>query len=680
MATWKGFAKITLADSTGLGFRHWVLSTAAGDTFSTAGSNKAIWELAAGASVTIYFRTGTSGTGIAPDAATDLNLSIYYETGFGTLVRRFHTGAAPADGTAFTIYGTHDGTVGGTPRAGVVQMFIGADRTGSAGGTNDYSVNTINGKVSGGSLVGAVTVNDMGAMRVSAIPASIVVSAYPAGATFAFGPAADEAFTTTLSMTRRYADANIETIRFDVINTGNAVVEAGASQESNAAADTNPASFVADLTYPQLAASYGVQVAVVGFSLLLPAERWTKFVTPGSGLTLPDILTVRRAAFFNVNPSLTPTLFTSKSNAVNANGVPTGEAENRFFVGADVCYFNTRIANARGEFVDNMAVSLSVFLAGSLEQGPFSGRVTETAASRLGWLDPSPYFYSVSVIAPAAQRTLTATYTRGSNTFQASVVVVFSPSYTGNLFIDLGVYRPSGSNDIRVVAVAIVLVDVDQVKLSQTTPPGILDQAPKAYLRTIPAQGVPVVVDTAAMLQVVSGSNDDWGCSFIGLDPTLNYSVSVAMQFNGGQVARAVPVPPVTNPDAGGDAQAGEPFAVEGGAEVGEFVWEEALSDAQIRSEALALKAIGGASAVFGEEESLEVLDNRPPDAFQVGRQYRLANAGKDGEGTYNILQKVPAPGDGGEKTRLTLGRIRTSVLGDMDRQEERIGKTERYL
>jgi hypothetical protein len=533
MAVFKGDASAFVTLAIGGTTRRFSLRTVNSDG---APSDRSTWQVDPGGSVTLYFRT--EGTG--PDAPTNVILRVYYETGTGTVVRTLHSGASPSTGTSYTFYGTDTGLVGGSPRAGVVRLFVQAQRTGSTGGTGDYTVNS-DGLDTHGALLSDGG-GDMGALRVRCNCNDLTVSAYPSGSRFAIGPNTDESFTLTLTHTQKYADRNLETVQFRVLTSSDVIIEAGPSQELGTGTSTT-AAFVVDMTYPQSNSVYGAEVTSLGNSALLPSEKWTELVDNGVNLTQVDAFTIRRSSFFNVDTTVSATLLTTKVNTTDANKVPTGALSQQFFVGADVCYFNTRIANARGEYLDGMAVQLLVKLAGTNEQGPFTGLQTQTSSSRLGWLSSTTPFYTVNVVAPAADRVLSALYTRGAFSITQTVTVTFSPAYTGNLQLNVGVYRAVGSNVIRVNATPILLEGANQLKLSQGTPAGTLDVTPKCYLYEIPATGIPVLVDSQVMTRTVVGSDDDFETTLTGLNLAKQYFVSLACQFNGGQVARNMTVP-----------------------------------------------------------------------------------------------------------------------------------------
>jgi hypothetical protein len=134
----------------------------------------------------------------------------------------------------------------------------------------------------------------------------------------------------------------------------------------------------------------------------------------------------------------------------------------------------------------------------------------------------------------------------------------------------------------------------------------------------------------------------------------------------------AYETPPGSGVGPGGDA-----IIREAGSPESEYAWEEVRVNPQVQNAVLADKVVGSLADEFSEETPVIVDEARGMDAFQEGQSYTVDNQGRGLDGTYTILQREPLQ-DGG--CRLTLGRIRETILGDLDDVESRTAKNERFL
>lgn len=284
MAVYKGDA-VVFANNLG-SHRYFALRTAnvAGET----PSDRATWEGDAGSSITLYFKTGTTGA-TPPGTANTVELLVYYETGTGTLVRTLHSGAPPADGTSYTFYFTDDGTTGAPTkdRCGQLRLYVRAQRTTAV----TYDVNSDDD-------------GDQGVIRSNMLVNDLAVSAYPAGSKFAYGTAADEQFTLTATHTQKYADRNNETFDIEATNASDVLVE-GVNDIEVGAGTTTAQAFTVDDTYATGDNSHGFRFRVNNNGLLRTDEPWTLPVDSGVNVTQDGTTAVKRSSFFTVNPDVT---------------------------------------------------------------------------------------------------------------------------------------------------------------------------------------------------------------------------------------------------------------------------------------------------------------------------------------------------------------------------------------
>ncbi|GEM_PF-3178454 len=95
---WTGDASVSTANG-GLGTRNFAFRTVNDQAAST---DRSTWELDAGSSLTLYYKTWTTGA-VPPAAPTTVRLRVYSDNG-STLIREFLNGTPPADGTTYTFF------------------------------------------------------------------------------------------------------------------------------------------------------------------------------------------------------------------------------------------------------------------------------------------------------------------------------------------------------------------------------------------------------------------------------------------------------------------------------------------------------------------------------------------------------------------------------------------------
>lgn len=352
MSVYKGNAQLQLDN---VGSKRW-FALRTEDAVGISNGDKAGWQLAPGASVTLHFETGTSGA--TPPGAVDaaLELRVYYETGTGTLVRTLYSGTtAPADGSTYAFFGTSDGTAGGSPRAGTLRLYIRAQRTAIVA----YDRNSDGTGGSGGTA----DITDQGVLQVGCNVDDIAVQAYPAGATFAYTQAG-EAVTVTATHTQRFADTNVETVAIDALD-GVAVQTTGSSVEVGAG--TTAQNFtVNDTNFDAASKSYGAEFRVVGNSGLTPtsgAIPWTYLLDNGANVEANG-LKMRRQSFYNVDPRFTLRNGAGSNGYHFQKGLPlafesTAHDAGYQMLASDLGHAASQVVNARSEAVNGLGYTLT---------------------------------------------------------------------------------------------------------------------------------------------------------------------------------------------------------------------------------------------------------------------------------------------------------------------------------
>lgn len=346
---WKGDAFVS-RDNAGLGTRNFSLRTV---NDQAAPSDRGTWELNAGESITLYYKTWT--TGVPPDAPTNVILRVYSDNG-NTQVIQLHNGAPPADGTSFTFYSTDNGLSGGAPRAGMYRLYVQATCSPALScplGTYDINSDANGDK---GALRGGLTVSD------------IAKNAYPAGSMYAYGPSGDETMTFTAQTADRFEDTGTnQTVRIHTRRNAGSIIESGSTQELGTGGST-ASSFIADNTYdPTAGTSYDAEFEIVGTSTLLTSEKWTHIATSGNGADIVrDSATIARYANrFLVDPRI---YFSIDGSSATNDATSTFALYNR----GEAVTSTFHLLNARDESLSrSMNISI-VNSGGSVESGPSS--------------------------------------------------------------------------------------------------------------------------------------------------------------------------------------------------------------------------------------------------------------------------------------------------------------------
>lgn len=289
MAVWKGAALVETTTGGLLGAtRFWALSTTDADPTG----DQPGWDATTGTQVTVYFRTGT--TGLTPPSAAD-SVRLEVRQSNGTVLKTLYTGATPANGTPYTFDLTDTGNPGGSERSGGLELYVQAEFDGITGDYNVDSQNT--------ATVGSISQWARGLYVSNKKVSDLTVSAYPAGSTFAYGTAASETLTLTVTHTQPFV-ANQGQVRVDALDV-TSTQASGSAQNVNGT--TTQQLFTADNTFDDSAKSYGVEVVATSNAFLTPdsgAVKWTKLVDDGVNVEQNGD-NVRRQSFYNVDPRIT---------------------------------------------------------------------------------------------------------------------------------------------------------------------------------------------------------------------------------------------------------------------------------------------------------------------------------------------------------------------------------------
>ncbi len=253
---------------------------------TSAMSDRTAFEFDGGASVVFYYKRITTTN--LPNKVT---ISVYYETGTGTLIRTFlSAGAEPADGTSYTFFGTSDGTSGGAARAGIARFRLIVVKDNSAGNLTDYNVNSDSSPAAtfGTGLVLPVAIADAGCLRSNCLINALTVNAYPAGSKFAN----NETVTLGAAHTQKYAATGVETCRLDVIDASDVQKIAGSTVAIDAGTSYTQ-NFTVNSSFTLSNQVYGSRFLPIGNSAFVPtsgAIPWAKFVAAAQNtLTINDV-------------------------------------------------------------------------------------------------------------------------------------------------------------------------------------------------------------------------------------------------------------------------------------------------------------------------------------------------------------------------------------------------------
>lgn len=371
------------------------------DALRTANATTAMqdraYELDAGSSITFFYKW-LSDAGFGPPNKVTIQVR---RDNDNTVIRTYQTdGARPADGTSFTFFGTSDGTQTGSPRAGVVRLYLRHIKDNAAVSTANYDVD------SDGTFTtlpaGATGIADQGCLRSNAIVSALSVSAYPAGATFAY----PDTITLSATHTQRFGDTNVETARLDLTDSSDVQFIAGSSAE--ATTTTFSQNFSVSDTFPASAANYGSRFLPIGNAGFVPtsgAILWTKFVA--SGVT-QDGNNVKRSIFYAVDPRVTCTHHFQVDDDVF--GVAKDDTSKQM-LSTQSGFIWTIFKNARGEGQDGLTITQTLDpQAPGTTVGPTSSSTSTQdsqagVSGRIDWTASKPggsWDKTVDITAPAA--------------------------------------------------------------------------------------------------------------------------------------------------------------------------------------------------------------------------------------------------------------------------------------
>lgn len=337
----------------------------------------------AGSCIPLYYYDVANG-GVPPAAPNKMTLKLFFDNS-GILVRTIlNAGAEPANGASFSVCATSDGTSGGSPRAGTYYAHIEATKDNGAGGVGNYRIGS-----DGSAAVGTVASFDVGGLRAKTIVSSIARNAYPAGSTFAYGPAGDETVTITATFSQPGADNNVETSSTSILDASTLLIgQAGATVDIDATT-TLAQGFLADNTFPVTNSPYVPGWTIAGNSGLL-GEKWTILAATGHGAGLTRVSdTFIYGATFNIDSRI-------KLDSTASGGFTTADETDRSYAGGSCSGSQVDLFN-RGEMACTSWAVVNArdeYLSRSMT---FTRRDTaNTVCASYGSLTPSSNIYTVS--------------------------------------------------------------------------------------------------------------------------------------------------------------------------------------------------------------------------------------------------------------------------------------------
>ncbi len=296
MAVYKGVARIRINDLLGASLFRASLATANNDP-DVLGSDRAVWELAAGQSVTLRLRIISTGSNPVVVAR------VYYETGTGTLIRQLRNSTSGSGTLTYTFYATDDGTATGTPCVGTMRLYVRAYREGSL---NDFDIDS-DGNVSGPALGGSAGYTDQGVLRAYIDNPTLSHLGYPAGSQHAYGAAGDEFASLRVGYTPPPTIRGHEQTLLRALTESGGVAGGGTTQLVSAGGTSDHSVRVDELAFNSALESCGARVLPVGTALIVPDSEpgmlWTRFVADTGQVQSGDGVQV--ANLFDVDPRLT---------------------------------------------------------------------------------------------------------------------------------------------------------------------------------------------------------------------------------------------------------------------------------------------------------------------------------------------------------------------------------------
>lgn len=261
----------------------------------TTTADETTWQVDAGGCLDLYWFDTTQG--VSPPAAPNkVTIQIRRDNSANIHATLLNAGAEPANGQSFQFCSDLGG-----PIAGTFRIFINPVKDNGAGGVGNYNINS-----DGTATVGAISHYDRGALRGRMVLASLTRSAYPAGSTFAYGPAGDEQITITSSFTAPNTDANVETMRSGILDSATHLVgQGGPAVDIDGGPGSLVQSFTADQTFP-VANNPWVPFLDIAGNSVLTGMRWTIYASTGhgAGISLLSDTAAINTATFNIDPRI----------------------------------------------------------------------------------------------------------------------------------------------------------------------------------------------------------------------------------------------------------------------------------------------------------------------------------------------------------------------------------------
>jgi hypothetical protein len=301
------------------------------------------WEVAPGASTTVYYRRviGSGGPG-GPDGTQDADrcaLRVYYDNTATVHQTLRDATTCPGNGTAYTIWCTANGASGGTPIAGTLRLRLEIDDETVVNNVFAYRVDTDH--ASGGIMGGSNPTK--GAIRCGMDVSSISVNAYPAAATFAY--TGTESITCTITHTAAQAQ-QVRTATVALIDASSNIIATNSLTIGSGATST-ASSFTVSDSFPASSINGGCQFDGFGNSVLT-GVKWTHISSATAPATVVSDSLARRSMFYNVDARITAThLLQVNSNTFGTPPLGNDIGDTRTL--PDIGYIATRFTNARAE-------------------------------------------------------------------------------------------------------------------------------------------------------------------------------------------------------------------------------------------------------------------------------------------------------------------------------------------
>ncbi|HUR61948.1 MAG TPA: hypothetical protein VM286_06245 [Candidatus Thermoplasmatota archaeon] len=357
--------------TSGAGSREYAIRTAN----DAAAPTHRTWEVAPGASITLYFRSWT--TGVSPPllccTGGDANDLCLIETLFdasATVQRTLkNSGSCDPDGTSYTLYCTTSGTSGGTPIAGTLRLHIRVREYTASNTIQVYDADSASA--------------DKGAIRCGLDAATVTHGGYPTGPTYAY-TVAGETITVSATHTNRATGQTASSLIFTLYD-GGTPIGSSATVSASTSGTTSTSTTVSD-TFPAASTSVTVAVGISGNSGLT-GVKWTAVNTVTSPIVKQDIVVFYKTATFTVDPRITATHLMQLNSGTFATPPMSADA-GATRINTDRGYIATRFTNARSEGLSGASFAFTRTLQDSGAVVPAdtaTGLAIATQGGQAGW-------------------------------------------------------------------------------------------------------------------------------------------------------------------------------------------------------------------------------------------------------------------------------------------------------